>query len=66
MALGILAIFFWATLRQPALGIIAVGPIALVLICVLGTMALLEIPYTLITSIITVLSIGIGVDYTIM
>ena len=65
VALGILAIFFLVTLRQPALGIIAVGPIALVLICVLGTMALLEIPYTLITSIITVLSIGIGVDYTI-
>ena len=65
VALGILAIFFWVTLRQPALGIVAVGPIVLVLICVLGTMALLEIPYTLITSIITVLSIGIGVDYTI-
>ena len=65
VALGILAIFFLVTLRHPALGIIAVGPIALVLICVLGTMALLEIPYTLITSIITVLSIGIGVDYTI-
>ncbi len=28
-------------------------------------MALLDIPYTLITSIITALSIGIGVDYTI-
>ena len=37
----------------------------LVLISVLGTMALLGIPYTLITSIITALSIGIGVDYTI-
>ena len=37
----------------------------LVLICVLGTMALLGIPYSLITSIITALSIGIGVDYTI-
>ena len=53
------------TLRQPALGIVAVGPIVLVLICVLGTMALLDIPYSLITSIITALSIGIGVDYTI-
>ena len=41
------------------------GPIVLVLICVLGTMALLGIPYTIITSIITALSIGIGVDYTI-
>ncbi len=64
-ALGILTIFFWITLRQPALGFIAVGPIVLVLIWVLGTMALLGIPYTIITSITTVLSIGIGVDYTI-
>ncbi len=65
VALTILTIFFWVTLRQPALGIVAVGPIVFVLICVLGTMALLGIPYTLITSIITALSIGIGVDYTI-
>ncbi len=64
-ALGILSIFFWLALRQPALGLIAVGPIVLALISVLGTMALLNIPYTLITSIITALSIGIGVDYTI-
>ncbi len=65
VALTILALFFWVTLRQPALSVIAVGPIVLVLICVLGTMRLLEIPYSLITSIITALSIGIGVDYTI-
>ncbi len=65
VALGILAIFFWLTLRQPAFGFIAVGPIVLVLISVLGTMALLDIPYNLLTSIITALSIGIGVDYTI-
>ncbi len=64
-ALTVLTIFFWVTLRQPALAIVAVGPIVLVLICVLGTMALLGIPYTIITSIITALSIGIGVDYTI-
>ena len=65
VALTILAVFFWVTLRQPVLGLVAVGPIVFVLICVLGTMALLGIPYTLITSIITALSIGIGVDYTI-
>ena len=64
-ALTVLAVFFWVTVRQPALAIIAVGPIVLVLISVLGTMALLGIPYTIITSIITALSIGIGVDYTI-
>ncbi|MYB42123.1 MAG: MMPL family transporter [Chloroflexi bacterium] len=65
VALGILAIFFWVTQRQPLLAVVAVGPIVLVLIWVLGTMALLDIPYTLVTSIITALSIGIGVDYTI-
>jgi len=65
VALGLLAVFFWVTLRQPLLAIVAVGPIVLVLIWVLGTMALLNIRYTLITSIITALSIGIGVDYTI-
>lgn len=65
VALTVLSLFFWVTMRQPALGFVAVFPIVLVLISVLGTMALLDIPYTLITSIITALSIGIGVDYTI-
>ena len=65
VALAVLGIFFWVTLRQPILAIFAVGPIVLVLIWVLGTMALLDIPYSLVTSIITALSIGIGVDYTI-
>ena len=64
-ALTVLAVFFWLTARQPALAVIAVGPIVLVLVSVLGTMALLGIPYSLVTSIITALSIGIGVDYTI-
>ena len=44
VALGILSIFFWVTLRQPALGFVAVAPIVLVLVSVLGTMALLDIP----------------------
>ncbi len=65
VAFTVLALFFWITVRQPALGFVAVFPIVLVLISVLGTMALLDIPYTIITSIITALSIGIGVDYTI-
>ena len=64
-ALIVLAVFFWVTVRRPVLALIAVGPIVLVLISVLGTMALLNIPYTIITSITTALSIGIGVDYTI-
>ena len=65
VALGILAVFFWVTQRQAALALVAVVPIIFVLIWVLGTMALLGIPYSNTTSIITALSIGIGVDYTI-
>ena len=64
-AFGILFLFFWLTFRQPMLSFIAIVPIVLVLIWIIGTMALLGIPYTLVTATITALSIGIGVDYTI-
>jgi predicted RND superfamily exporter protein len=64
-ALTILFVFFWVTLRQPILAFIAIGPIVLVLVWILGTLALLGIPYTIVTATITALSIGIGVDYTI-
>ena len=65
VALIILVLFFWVTQGQPALGVIAVAPVALVLVWVLGTMALLEISYNVVTALITALSIGVGVDYTI-
>ncbi len=64
-ALIILCVFFWITKRRPSLGFIAVAPIVMVLIWVLGTMALIGLPYNVITALITALSIGIGVDYTI-
>ena len=65
VAIVVLALSFQLTVRQPLLSIVAVAPTMLVLFSVLGTMALLDIPYTLITSIITALSIGLCVDYTI-
>ncbi len=64
-AFAILTLFFWITDGRPELGFIAVAPIVMVLFCVLGTMALAGIPYNVITALITALSIGIGVDYTI-
>ncbi len=64
-ALIVLMLFFWFTEFKPMLAVIAVFPIVLVLVWVLGTMALLGIPYNIITALITALSIGIGVDYTI-
>jgi predicted RND superfamily exporter protein len=64
-ALIVLMIFFWVTEFKPMLGFIAVSPILLVLLWVLGSMTLLGIPYNVVTALITALSIGIGVDYTI-
>ncbi|MEM9464685.1 MAG: MMPL family transporter [Actinomycetota bacterium] len=64
-ALIVLMLFFWATEFRPMLAVIAVLPILLVLIWVLGTMTILGIPYNVVTALITALSIGIGVDYTI-
>ena len=64
-ALIVLMIFFWVTEFKPMLGFIAVSPILLVLLWVLGAMTLLDIPYNVVTALITALSIGIGVDYTI-
>ena len=64
-ALVILCIFFWVTKGRLALGFVAVAPIVLVLVWIIGTMALMGIPYNMVTAVITALSIGIGVDYTI-
>ncbi len=64
-ALIVLMLFFWATEFKPMLAVIAVVPILLVLIWVLGSMTILGIPYNVVTALITALSIGIGVDYTI-
>jgi predicted RND superfamily exporter protein len=64
-ALIVLLLFFGITEFRPMLAVIAVLPIALVLLWVLGTMALTGIPYNVVTALITALSIGIGVDYTI-
>ncbi|MBT8198775.1 MAG: MMPL family transporter [Acidimicrobiia bacterium] len=64
-ALIVLMLFFWATEFKPMLAVIAVFPIVLVLLWVLGTMTLLGISYNVVTALITALSIGIGVDYTI-
>ena len=64
-ALAILMFFFRITMRQSVLGVIAVAPVVVSLIWMLGTMGLLGIPYTISTSAVTALVIGVGVDYTI-
>ena len=64
-ALAVLILFFWITEFRPMLAVLSVLPILLVLVWVLGTMVLLGYSYNVITALITALSIGIGVDYTI-
>ncbi len=64
-ALIVLMIFFGLTEFRPMLGVLAVIPIGLVVVCVLGTMVALGISYNVITALITALTIGVGVDYTI-
>ena len=64
-ALLVLILFFWITEFRPMLAVLSVLPILLVLVWVLGTMVLLGYSYNVITALITALSIGIGVDYTI-
>ena len=64
-ALVILALFFGITERRPVLGVLTVLPIGLVVVSVLGTMVLLGISYNVLTALITALTIGVGVDYTI-
>lgn len=64
-ALAILMLFFGITMRQSVLGVIAVAPVVVSLIWMLGTMGMLGIPYTISTSAVIALVIGVGVDYTI-
>ena len=64
-AILVLVLFFWITEFRPMLAVLSVFPILLVLIWVLGTMVLLGYSYNVVTALITALSIGIGVDYTI-
>ncbi|MEM9518767.1 MAG: MMPL family transporter [Actinomycetota bacterium] len=64
-ALLLLVAYFGSADFRPMLGVVVVVPIAVVLVWILGFMWLSGISYNMPTSIITALSIGIGVDYTI-
>ena len=64
-ALGLLTVYFWRAHRRPLLGAITVAPIVVVLILLLGFMWVMGINYNALTALLTSLTIGIGVDYTI-
>ncbi len=64
-ALVVLTLFFGIVEGRPMLGVITVVPIGLVVGWVLGSMFLFGISYNVMTALITALTIGVGVDYTI-
>ena len=64
-ALAILILYFGLSERRPLLGLITILPIIVTLAWLLGAMWLFGISYNMSTALMVVLTIGIGVDYTI-
>ena len=60
-----LTTLYWVRHRAPELGAITLAPVVAALAWLLGTMALLEVPFNSETAVITSLAIGLGVDYSI-
>jgi len=63
--LAVLTIAYRVTEGSATLGVLTIVPVAMTLAWVLGTMALLEIPFNIVTGMITGLTIGLGVDYSL-
>ncbi len=59
------ALVLMVVYRSPSLGIIAVVPVAISTIWILGTMYLLGISINVFTVMVTALTIGLGIDYSI-
>jgi predicted RND superfamily exporter protein len=60
-----LVTLYWVRYREPILGALTLAPVVVALCWLLGTMALLGIPFNSETAVITSLAIGLGVDYSI-
>ncbi|WP_049904452.1 efflux RND transporter permease subunit [Natrialba asiatica] len=60
-----LTAFYWIRHRSLSLGAVTLAPVVAALAWLLGTMALLDLPFNSETAVITTLAIGLGVDYSI-
>ncbi|WIV67580.1 MMPL family transporter [Natrialbaceae archaeon AArc-T1-2] len=63
--LGFLTVLYWVRHRSLSLGVVTLAPVVAALAWLLGTMAILEVPFNSETAVITSLAIGLGVDYSI-
>jgi preprotein translocase subunit SecF len=61
----VLGVAYRLTKGSASLGVVTIVPVAFTLTWVLGTMALLDIPFNIVTGMITGLTIGLGVDYSL-
>lgn len=60
-----LALAYWLTGNTLSLGLVTVTPVIVAVSWILGSMYLLEIPFNVLTGMITSLTIGLGVAYSI-
>ncbi|WP_436926115.1 efflux RND transporter permease subunit [Halosimplex amylolyticum] len=63
--LAVITIAYRVTEGSASLGAVTIVPVVFTLTWVLGTMALLDIPFNIVTGMITGLTIGLGVDYSL-
>ncbi len=63
--LTFLTLLYWRRYGAPSLGVLTLVPVVAALCWLLGTMAVLDIPFNSETAVITSLAIGLGVDYSI-
>jgi predicted RND superfamily exporter protein len=65
VVLAVLLVAYRLTTGHATLGVVTLLPVTMALTWILGTMALLGVPFTVVTAVITSFTIGIGVDYSI-
>jgi uncharacterized protein len=64
-SMAILAFAFWVRVREPLLGVLAILAVGVVVAWTLGLMALVGIPFNVMTAMVSALAIGIGVPFGI-
>lgn len=64
-SMAILAFAFWVRVREPVLGVLAILAVGVVVAWTLGLMALVGIPFNVMTAMVSALAIGIGVPFGI-
>jgi len=65
IVLALLIIFYKWTRNSLVLGMITMIPVLCAVVWILGTMALLDLQFNILTILITNVTVGIGVDYSI-